>query len=137
MTRNDFRRLADIRLKDADSLLRNGRYEGCYYLCGYVVECGLKACIAKLTKRHDFPDRGLLQGAYIHDLSQLLRTAGLEAAREAEFDRCHEFRLHWYVVKEWKEQSRYDVPSKQQAEELFNAIADRKHGVLRWIKRHW
>ena len=25
----------------------------------------------------------------------------------------------------------------QDAEDLLNAVADRKHGVLTWIKRHW
>ena len=35
--RYDFQKLAGIRLEDAKTLLRNGRYEGCYYLSGYVV----------------------------------------------------------------------------------------------------
>lgn len=137
MNRYDFWKLAGIRLEEAKILLRNERYEGCYYLSGYVVECGLKACIAKLTKRYDFPDKSLLQGAYTHDLTQLLKMAKLEVARDTELGRDREFRLNWYVVKEWREQSRYEVPRRQQAEDLFNAVADRKHGVLRWIKQHW
>ena len=137
MNRNDFRRLAGTRLKDAETLLRNGRYEGCYYLCGYVIECGLKACVAKLTRRHDFPDKALFQDAYTHDLSKLLKAARLETAIGAELDRNREFRLNWYVVKERRDQSRYEVPNSQRAEDLFNAVADRKHGVLRWIEQHW
>jgi hypothetical protein len=105
-------------------------------LSGYVLECGLKACIAKLTKRYDFPDKGML-GAYTHDWTQLLKLAKLEPARETEFERDREFRLNWYVVKEWGEQCRYEAPDRQQAEDLFSAVADRKHGVLRWIRRHW
>ena len=76
-------------------------------------------------------------GAYTHNLTDLLRLAKLEPAREMEFERDREFRLNWYVVKGWGEQSRYEAPDRQQAEDLFNAVADRKHGVLRWIRRHW
>jgi HEPN domain-containing protein len=137
VNRYDFQRLARIRLEEAKILLRNARFEGCYYLSGYVVECGLKACIAKLTKRYDFPDKGIVQGAYTHDLTRLLETARLEAARDKELERDREFRLNWLVVKEWREQSRYEVPGGQQAKDLFNAVADRKHGVLRWIRQHW
>jgi hypothetical protein len=88
-------------------------------------------------KRYDFPDKSLLQGAYTHDLAQLLKTAKLDAARDAEFDRDHQFRLNWHVVKEWSQQSRYDRPGKQQAEDLFDAVANRRHGVLRWLRRQW
>ena len=137
MNRYDFQKLAGIRLEEAEILLRNERYEGCYYLSGYVVECGLKACIAKLTRRYDFPDKSLLQGAYTHDLTQLLKMAKLEVARDTELERDLGFRLNWYVVKEWREQSRYEAPGRKQAEDLFNAVADPGHGVLRWIKQHW
>ena len=51
MNRYDLRKLAKIRLKEAQILLKNGNYDGAYYLSGYVVECGLKACIAKGTKK--------------------------------------------------------------------------------------
>lgn len=136
MNRYDFQKLARIRLADARILLRNGRFEGCYYLSGYVVECGLKACIAKLTKRYDFPDKSSLQDSYTHNLELLIKKAGLAAARDEEFERDREFRLNWYAVK-WNEQSRYELRGKQEAEELLSAVADRRHGVLRWIMRHW
>jgi HEPN domain-containing protein len=137
VNRYDFQKLAVIRPEDARVLLGNGRWEGAYYLSGYAVECGLKACIAKSIKRYDFPDKSLLQGAYTHDLAQLLKTAKLDAARDAEFDRDHQFRLNWHVVKQWSQQSRYDRPGKQQAADLFDAVANRKHGVLRWLRRQW
>ena len=137
MNRYDFRELAAIRIEDAKILLRNGRYASCYYLSGYVVECGLKACIAKLTKRYDFADKSVVQQAYTHDLTQLLTTAKLVEARDTEFRLDNEFRLNWLVVKEWGEQSRYEVPGQQQAEDILKAVADRRHGVFRWIKQHW
>jgi len=136
VNRNDFRKLALIRLEDARILLRHGRFEGCYYLSGYAAECGLKACIAKLTKRYDFPDMNLKE-AYTHDLIKLLRIAKLEGARNREFQLDREFELNWHVVKEWRVESRYENPDRQQTESLFKAVADRKHGVLRWLRQHW
>jgi HEPN domain-containing protein len=136
VNRNDFRKLAVIRLEDARILLRHGRFEGCFYLSGYAVECGLKACIAKLTKRHDFPDISLKE-AYTHDLTKLLKIAGLEEPRNREFELDRGFEFNWHVVKEWKAESRYANPDRQQTESLFNAVADSKHGVLRWLKQQW
>jgi hypothetical protein len=37
---------------------------------------------------------------------------------------------------EWNSQSRYDTPGKQQAEDLFEAVADRRQAVLR-IRGQW
>jgi HEPN domain-containing protein len=54
-TRKDFQRLADLRAGEAAFLAKGGREEGAYYLGGFAVECALKACIAKQTRRHDFP----------------------------------------------------------------------------------
>jgi HEPN domain-containing protein len=54
MNRTDLQILAEDRLKDAEVLLAKGRFAAAYYLAGYAVECGLKACIAKLTKAEDF-----------------------------------------------------------------------------------
>ena len=136
MNRNDFRKLAVIRLQDARILLRHGRFEGRFYLSGYAVECGLKACIARLTKRYDFPDVSL-KDAYTHDLNKLLKIARLEEARNREFELDREFEINWLVVKEWKAESRYPNPDRQQTESLFDAVADRRHGVLRWLRQHW
>ena len=55
MNRNDFQKISRLRVKEAKALLDNGYPAGAYYLMGYAVECALKACIAKQTKRYDFP----------------------------------------------------------------------------------
>ncbi|HYP39716.1 MAG TPA: HEPN domain-containing protein [Chloroflexia bacterium] len=57
MNRDDFRKLAGLRITEAKVLLDNACYEAAYYLSGYAVECALKACIAKKTRRFDFPDK--------------------------------------------------------------------------------
>ena len=50
---SDLRRIA--RARDAEMLLRAGRYDGGVYLCGYAVEIGLKARICKTIKWSGFP----------------------------------------------------------------------------------
>ena len=44
---------------------------------GYSIECALKACVAKLVKRHDFPEKGFANDAFTHDLEKLIRLTGL------------------------------------------------------------
>src|ERR1700681_3770039 len=80
VNRLELRRLAEDRIADAGVLLAAGRWSGAYYLAGYAVECGLKACIAKLTNQDDFPrDRRLLEECYTHSLEKLLKPAGLKS----------------------------------------------------------
>jgi hypothetical protein len=47
MNRNEFQRIARARVADARVLLGAKRYSGAYYLCGYAIECALKACIGQ------------------------------------------------------------------------------------------
>ncbi|MBM3754601.1 MAG: HEPN domain-containing protein [Acidobacteria bacterium] len=137
MNRRDFQRLALVRLDEARVLLEAEKFEGCHYLSGYVIECALKACIAKLTKRHSFPDKFAVQNSYSHDFSLLLRTAGIQEALAVERDRNPAFATHWNTVRDWNEQKRYERSDAEDAMKLFRAITDPKHGVLRWIKRYW
>jgi hypothetical protein len=57
VNRRELKNLATIRLKEVEVLLKNRQYLGAYYLSGYIIECGLKACIAKQTRKFDFPDK--------------------------------------------------------------------------------
>jgi len=137
MNRDDLREIAHIRLKDARVLLENGNYEGAYYLCGYVIECGLKACIAKQTKQYDFPDRRTVNDSYTHDLTKLVGVADLESDLDIEKERDKGFELNWSIVEKWSEESRYQKRSEKDARDLYSAITNRKSGVLRWITQHW
>ncbi len=137
MNRGELSDIALIRHKEARVLLRNRNYEGAYYLCGYVVECGLKACIAKRTKQYDFPDKKSVDASYTQDLAKLVKVAGLELDQEHEMKINPSFADNWSVVKDWSEASRYEKHSKKETQDLYSAISNKKHGVLQWIKRYW
>ena len=137
MNRRDLQILATVRLKEATVLLSSGWSDGAYYLAGYAVECALKACIAKGTQRHDFPERKKVEASHSHNLRELVRVAGLEEARVEHAGRHPEFLANWDVVQTWSEQSRYRRYSQEAAHGLLNAIEDRRHGVISWIKQRW
>ena len=136
MNRLDFQALARVRLAEARALLDAGLPDGAYYLCGYAVECALKACIARKTQRHDFPPRpDEVRRMYMHTLVDLVKLADLEAdLREARRDR--RFEEHWALVQQRSEQTRYRRTSTSEAQSLLQSVVDRKHGELRWIRRH-
>lgn len=99
MNRKDLKVLAEIRLKEASTLMSKKHYDGAYYLCGYAVECALKSCIAKRTKVHDFPDKRIVNDSYTHNLNQLVRVAGLQPALDLEMRRDADFGVNWAIVK--------------------------------------
>lgn len=78
MNRRDLQALSRERLRDANVLLRSGQHVGAYYLAGYAVECALKACIARKTRRFDFPDRKTVTASHTHDLAKLVAIAELD-----------------------------------------------------------
>src|SRR6185437_13757784 len=83
VNRTDFQNLANERIAEAKILLDAGKWSGAYYLAGYAVECGLKACIAKLTKPDEFPDKNFGAKCWIHEIEPLVKLAGLETQRDA------------------------------------------------------
>ena len=125
-----------MRLRDARVLLRTGNREGAYYLLGLAVECAIKACIAKNTRRHDFPpDQNAIRDIYTHDLAKLIGAAGLQPALEAEMRANLAFKNRWDVVKDWKINSRYLIGGLKAAD-LYRAVAGR-NGVMQWLRQRW
>ena len=114
-----------------------GLPDGAYYLAGYAVECALKACIAKATVRHEFPDKKRADSSYTHSIRELVRTAGLEDSRREKVLSDAEFRKHWDAIVGWTEHSRYGRHDQESAEAIMRAVSDPRHGVMSWLKRHW
>lgn len=107
-------------------------------MAGYAVECGLKACIAKLTNQDDFPrDRRFVEECYTHDLDRLLRASGLKATFDADVAANTLLGGNWGITIQWNERSRYEQKTQPEAQQLYDAIVNNADGVLPWIRRHW
>ena len=137
MDRKQFQELAKVRLKEAEALLKLGMSDGAYYLAGYAVECALKACISKSTRRYEFPDDKRVRLSYTHDLAQLLKVAELDDDHEAQTRADPEFDKNWKRVTPWSEKSRYERVETESSKMILKAISDREHGVFPWIKQRW
>lgn len=137
VNRRELQILAGVRLAEAQLLLSADLSDGAYYLAGYAVECGLKACIARNTRRYDFPDKKSVDASHTHNLRDLVRVANLEPLRLEQAKADSVFRDNWDLVQQWSEQSRYRRHDKIDAKALIEAVASTRHGVLRWIKQHW
>jgi hypothetical protein len=138
MNRNDFQQLADVRIDEAAVLLAQRKYDGAYYLAGYAVECGLTACIAKLSNQFDFPPKPKsINDYYSHDIDKLVTTAALTNQRYADAAADSVLKANWEFVKDWNEESRYQRKSQNEAQQLFATITDAAHGVLPWIRQRW
>jgi len=136
LNRQDFQHLALIRLEEVRVLLNNKQFSGAYYLSGYVVECALKACIAKNTREFDFPDKETVIDSYTHNLVKLVRVAKLDEEIQSRITNLN-FSSQWLVIKKWSEISRYKIYSKQEADDIYLAISDPNNGVLQWLQQHW
>lgn len=136
LRRKDFQRLADLRAREAGVLARSRNEAGAYYLAGYAVECALKACIAKETKRHEFPPKvDYVRRVYTHNLEELLKLARLNNQLETDAKESPGLGINWGVVKRWNEESRYKA-SGLNGKDLYAAISG-PSGVLPWIEQRW
>lgn len=138
MNRKDLQALCQLRAREARYLLKGRHLAGAYYLLGYSVECGLKACIAKRVQRYDFPDKQLAQDVYTHSLPTLLKAAQLQQVLAADMRNNPVLELNWSIVKDWSERARYDPPKPaHMVNDFFSACTSRKNGILPWLKKHW
>ena len=137
MNRQDFQQISNIRLRETNALLKARQYSGAYYLGGYVVECALKACIAKQTRRYDFPDKDRVRDSYTHKFADLIKLLEMTNDLKAKMKGDSNFELNWETVVRWSERSRYAKHSQADAQELYDAISDPTHGVLQWLKQYW
>ena len=138
MNRKDFQILSRIRINEAKALLKLKHYSGAYYLAGYSIECALKACIAKETMRYDFPpNKNRTNQIYQHSPLELIKAANLQSLLQSAADADATLKTNWTVVGDWSEQSRYRNVSKGEAEAMIDAVTNRNHGVLLWVKRYW
>ena len=155
MTRQQFRDLAELRRQDAAALLDASRWSAAYYLTGYAVECGLKACVMKVLRQTQAgvlfdQGKGGFQQKYCltHKLADLLRAVELAAesgsggvpATTQSFIAGFAVQpraARWAEAKKWTEVCRYGTKTQSDAENLYTAVTDPASGILPWIKQHW
>ncbi len=138
VSKAEFQELAEKRLAESKALLDQGQWDGAYYLAGYAVELGLKACIIKVLLMTDaFPDKEFSKNCYTHAIEKLVDLAKLGAARKAATHADADLTANWALAGTWSEEKRYHRIDRTEAEALHAAIADPVHGVLPWIKTHW
>lgn len=143
MNRADLQKMAEERLKDAQTLLDGSRWEFAYYAAGYAVECALKSCILArmIHTAWVFEEKWDAKGCLTHDFVKLVLLAGLTDQLNDYLKTSHaaggEFAANWAAAEKWTVTSRYEAKSEEEARKLFAAIADEPYGVLRWIRNYW
>lgn len=130
--------LAEARVEEEKALLKGGRWAAAYYLLGYAVECGLKACAAKQFREYEVPDKKIVNEFYTYRLDNLLNISGARAALEKQAIADPQFEVNWNTVRDWNEASRYDHSmTEAKARDMLIAVMDPSSGVLAWLKTQW
>ena len=144
MTRQEFKKIATLRLIEAESLLHQNHYDGSCYLAGYCLELALKAVICRRMEKDDFFDilkSESVRSFKIHNLTELVILAGLQKRYEDLKAINPDFEYNWVVIRDkirWSEQLRYQTGfTKSDAESMLNAINDPQNGILKWLKKYW
>jgi len=135
LTGNDLKKLARLRLREADSLYQQGFYDGCVYLCGYVVECVLKARICKFLKLSKYPSDGEHGKIFkTHNFGILKLLAGLEG--EITITKNKALFENWSTATSWDPEQRYSpagTSGREEAADILASIKDKPNGVLTWL----
>jgi HEPN domain-containing protein len=134
-----FQQLAQDRIVDARCLLDGRQWGGAYYLAGYAVECGLKACILAHVEAVGaiFQDKKFSEKCWTHDLEELLKLANLKPTLDADAAKNAALSANWAAAKDWKETSRYEQKTQTEAKTIYDAIAIHPDGVLPWLRIRW
>lgn len=105
ISRKELRKRAKAKLKDAEILFLNRRFDGSVYLCGYVIELALKSRTCRTLKWTDFPENNNefknYQSFKTHNLDILLTLSGLES----KIKLLHT--IDWNNVNQWNPEMRY------------------------------
>jgi len=134
-TRKELQDLAQLRLREAEALFAAGFYDGCVYLCGYVVELALKAVICATLAVSEYPDRP--RAFRTHDFDELRLLAGL---REEITNASPALLQNWSIATQWKPDWRYEPAgsySEAQAGIVLKAIKADPDGVLKYLFHRW
>ena len=121
-----FQAVARIRLKDADVLLREQRFEGALYPAGYAIECILKWGVTRRRNVLRLPEE-----LETHDWDRLLSATGLKPYLESE-PTMHT--VYSDLAERWGPELRYlaKLPKSEDAETLYEKLTV----LYGWIEDH-
>src|ERR1700722_1063936 len=110
ITIEELKNLCTDRLEDAKTLFKACRYEGGFYICGYVVEVGLKMRICRALGWQGYPNTKKefenFSSFKTHNLEVLLHLSGIETEIKEKFF------SEWSVVTSWEPEIRYSSQKK-------------------------
>jgi hypothetical protein len=135
-TRRELQRLSCLRLREAEALFAVELYEGCAYLCGYVVELGLKAAICATLGIDEYPETQFRGAFKTHEFDELKLLAGMDDS----FATDPKLLFNWSVTSEWTPERRYDSQGTYNAAsalEILDAVRQYPNGVLACISSRW
>jgi hypothetical protein len=135
LTRTELQDLTLLRLEEAEALFDAQKFDGCVYLCGYVVELGLKAVVCRTLDLSEYPESK--QAFRVHDFDNLVLLAGMQ---RSVLGLTGDLRVNWSVVSGWNSTMRYasrNTSDRSAAQELLEALRDSKNGVLAWLQARW
>jgi len=100
---------------------------------GFAIECALKHLIMRRHGWNAWPDRARVREIYTHDLIFLAQEAGIAAQLDRELEQRSEVAVAWLIVKDWKNDLRYDpLPFPElRARDMVAALDER--GLLAWL----
>lgn len=101
MPREDMEKIVAARIRDAEVMFENERYDSSVYLCGYAAELGLKVIICRTLKWEEYPTSGKYTTFKSHDLDVLLHLTGLEEEIAVGLFES------WSIVSQWRPEIRY------------------------------
>ena len=120
--KSELKKLAHARLKDSKILCSEERYGGAVYICGYVIELGLKLRICKTLKWVGYPSTNRefndFKSFKTHNLDVLLALSGIEKEVKKQY------LTEWSSTAIWDPESRYNpigTMSKREAELMLNS----------------
>jgi hypothetical protein len=140
VTRHQLRDLALLRLQEAEILFKAGLFDGCAYLCGYVVELALKARICATLNVNEYPENGsrrLKDALWSHNFDDLKLLAGMESELSASRP---VLLANWSIASKWEPARRYEpvgTYNEAAAREILDAICAKPDGVLECISSRW
>jgi HEPN domain-containing protein len=133
------KKLARLRLKEAEQLYQRRLYDGCVYLCGYVIECALKARICRFLGLTTYPTEGEHGRIFkTHNFGILKLLGGLEG--EITITKNKVLFENWSAVAKWDPEQRYARAGscdRKRAAEVLASIKDKPNGVFAWLTKRW